>query len=169
MAMTRQSQQAIEAALGVFPAGKFLMTAGYEGRRCGMLVHSVQQCGLEQVMLCVAACKGHKIDPLIRDSRSFALAVLGAGDRLIERRFFDSDTAPSEHEVAGVDDPFDAMETMTLVTGSPIIRRCSLWFDCELIRRVDLEAEMELFVGVVVGLLYEGQRVLIDRVTEKDS
>lgn len=145
------------------------MTAAYDGQRCGMLVRSVQRCGSEPAMLCVAASKGHKIDPLIRDSRSFALGVLGEGNRLIERRFQKSDAAPCEHSPLGDDDPFDAIETMTLVSGSPIIRRCNLWFDCEVIRRVDLEAEMELFVGLVVGILHDGQRVLIDRAEEHDS
>jgi len=167
--MTNQSQTTIESAFSVFPMGKFLMTAGYDGQRCGMIVRSVQRCGGVPAMLCVAASKGHKIDPLIRDSRSFALGVLGDGHRLIERRFMKSDAAPSEHGPLGEDDPFDAIETMTLVTGSPIIRRCNLWFDCEVIRRVDLEAEMELFVGLVVGVLHDGQRVLIDRVEEHDS
>ncbi len=164
-----EHQQIIESALRVFPVGKFLMTSGFEGQRCGMLVHSVQRCGSDPVMICVAADKGHKIDPLIRDSRSFALGVLGDGDRLIERRFRKSDAAPCEHGPIGDDDPFDAIETMTLVTGSPIIRRCNLWFDCEVIRRVDVEADIELFVGLVVGILHDGQRVLIDRAAEADA
>ncbi len=152
--------------MGVFAAGKYLLTTGHEGQRCGMLVHSVQRCGSEPAMLCVVARKGHKVDPLIRDSRSFALGVLGEGNRLIERRFLTSDKAPSEHGPIGEDDPFDAIETMTLVTGSPIIRRCNHWFDCEVIRRVDLEAEMELFVGLIVGIIHDGKRILIDRTSE---
>jgi flavin reductase (DIM6/NTAB) family NADH-FMN oxidoreductase RutF len=158
-----EHRQALDTALGAFPFGLYLMTAGHEGHRGGMLVHSVQRCGADPALICVAAPKGHKIDPLIRDSRSFALGVLGDGDRLIERRFRGSDVAPSEHDPVGDDDPFDAIETKVLVTGSPIIPRCKVWFDCEVTRRVDLEAEMELFVGLVVGLWHEGKLIKIDR------
>ena len=161
-----EDKQLIESALGVFPTGLFLLTAGFEDQRGGMLVHHVQRCGTEPAMICVAARKGHTIDPLIRDSRAFALGVLGEGDRLIERRFRVSDTPPREGPAIGEDDPFDAIETKTLVTGSPIIPRCATWFDCEIARRVDLEAEMELFVGVIVGVMLNGRKVRIDRVQD---
>ena len=167
--MQQKEQQLVEAALGYFPRGLYLMTAGFDDQRGGMLVHSVQCCGTDPGLLCIAARKGHQIDPLIRDSRSFALGVLGDGDRLIERRFNRKDSAPSEHATNRADDPFDAIETMTLVTGSPIIPRCKTWFDCEVIRRVDLEAELELFVGLVVGVLHDGQRVKIDRISDSLS
>ena len=164
--MPYEEAQVIESALGYFPGGLFLMTAGFDNQRGGMLVHSVQRCGTDPALLCVAARKGHKIDPLIRDSRSFALGVLGDGDRLLERRFHSSDSAPSEQPIHGEDDPFDAIEMITLSTGSPIIPRCTTWFDCEVMRRVDLEAEMELFVGLVVGVLHDGQSITIDRGSE---
>ncbi len=156
----------VEAALGLFPSGVFLMTAGFDGKRGGMLVHHVQRCGTDPAMICVAARKGHTIDPLIRDSRAFALGVLGGGDKLIERRFRHNSQAPCEHAPVGEDDPFDAIETTTLVTGSPMIPRCTTWFDCEIARRVDLEAETELFVGVIVGVLHDGKRVRIDHAPE---
>lgn len=162
----QQDRELIESALSVFPKGLFLMTAGYEDKRGGMLVPFVHRCSNEPAMICVAARKGHTIDPLIRDSHSFALGVLGEGDRLIERRFQRSDVPPRDLPAMGDDDPFDAIETRTLVTGSPIIPRCKVWFDCEVARRVDLEAEMELFVGVVVGVMHNGKKVRIDRVPE---
>ena len=158
----QHDERIMESALGRFPSGLYLMTSGFDGQRGGMLVYSVQRCGDEPALLCVAARKGHSIDPLIRDSRAFALGVLGDGDRLIQRRFQGSDSIPSENGPAQRDDPFDAIELTTLGTGSPIIPRCRTWFDCEVVRRVDLEAEMELFVGMVVGVLHDGQRVIID-------
>ncbi|MFG0246440.1 MAG: flavin reductase family protein [Phycisphaerales bacterium JB052] len=167
--MSEIEDQVIETALGCFPGGLYLMTAAFDDQRGGMLVHSVQCCGTEPAMLCIAARKGHQIDPLIRDSRSFALGVLGSGDRLIERRFRGKDSVPSELASVREDDPFDAIETTSLVTGSPIIPRCDTWFDCEVMRRVDLEAELELFVGLVVGVLSEGRRVKIDRVSDSFS
>lgn len=153
----------IADALGVFQTGRYLLTAGHDEKRGGMLVRYVQRCGTDPAMICVAARKGHRIDPLIRDSRAFALGVLTEEDRLIERRFRRSDSAPTELPAEGDDDPFDAIETCTLVTGSPIITRCTTWFDCEVARRVDLEAEMELFVGVIVGVLLDGREAKLAR------
>ncbi|MAO24766.1 MAG: hypothetical protein CMJ35_05020 [Phycisphaerae bacterium] len=164
--MSQSEDQVVQSALGLFPSGLYLMTAAFDDQRGGMLVHSVQCCGTDPALLCIAARKGHQIDPLIRDSRSFALGVLGSGDRLIERRFRGKDAAPSNHAAVGDDDPFDAIETTSLVTGSPMIPRCKIWFDCEVMRRVDLEAELELFVGLVVGVLHDGQRVKIDPITD---
>ncbi len=165
--MGTQGHALIASALEVFPSGRYLMTAGFDGKRGGMFVHHVQRCGTDPAMICVAARKGHTIDPLIRDSRSFALGVLGDGDRLIERRFQHTNRPPRELPVEGEEDPFDAIETRTLVTGSPIITRCKLWFDCEVARRVDLEAEMELFVGVIVGVLKDGQSAKVARQPEQ--
>jgi flavin reductase (DIM6/NTAB) family NADH-FMN oxidoreductase RutF len=156
----------MDAVLGAFPSGLYLLTAAHDGKRGGMFVHYVQSCGNDPAMICVAARKGHTIDPLIRDSRAFALGLLGDGDRLIQRRFRDCDSPPSEVAATGEDDPFDAIATRTLVTGSPMLERCTTWFDCEVARRVDLESETELFVGVVVGVLHEGCEVRIDRAAE---
>ncbi len=165
--MSGQSQhQLVSAALGFLPRGRYLMTASFDGQRSGMLVEAVQCCSHEPMMLCVAARKGHKIDPLIRDARTFAIGVIPEGDKMLTRRFSVSDAAPSEHGPEGTDDPFDAMATRRLVTGAPALVRCATWFDCEVMRRVDLEAETELFVGLVVGVYHDKQLLKIDPVTE---
>jgi len=162
--MEERTNQLIADALGVLPTGQYLMTAGHGGRRCGMIVSSVQRCCDEPALMSVAARKGHKIDPLIRDSRSFAVGVIDPGDKLVLRRFANTDAAPSALLPVGEDDPFDAIETRSLVTGSPILTRCSTWFDCEVVRRVDLESETELFVGLVVSIWHQGEQIKLNRV-----
>jgi len=146
------------------PIGHYLMTAGHDGQRSGMMVSSVQRCCDDPALICVAARKGHKIDPLIRDSRSFAIGIVDPSDKLVLRRFSSTDAAPREIADLGDDDPFDAIETRTLVTGAPILMRCTTWFDCEVMRRVDLEAETELFVGLIVSIWHNGQQVKIEKV-----
>jgi len=158
----------VSDALGLLPSGVYLMTAGHDGQRSGMLVRSVSQCSDEPSLICVAARKGHKIDPLIRDSRSFAIGLVSPTDKLIRRRFMHTDTAPVERPIIGDDDPYDALETGVLETGSPILMRCPTWFDCEVMRRVDLEAQSELFVGQIVAVLHNGERVKIDPISETD-
>lgn len=164
--MQDTTNQVISEALGLFPTGRYLMTAAYEGVRSGMLVSSVQRCSDDYSIICVAAKKGHKIDPLIRDSRSFAIGIVDPNDKLVLRRFRTTDAAPTENGKAVVDDPFDAIASRKLVTGAPILTRCTTWFDCEVMRRIDLEAETELFVGLIVSILHKGEQVKIDRVVD---
>ena len=167
--MEEQSDHLVDQAFGLLPDGCYLMTAGHNGHRCGLMVRSVQRCSEGGMLICVAAQKGHKIDPLIRDSRSFAIGILDPGDKLILRRFACTDSAPVEHRIVGEDDPFDAIETRTLLTGSPIIPRCRTWFDCEVLRRVDLESDTELFVGQVVAIWHAGEEIKIQRVADPEE
>lgn len=159
----------IAEALGLLPTGHYLMTAAYDGVRSGMLVSSVQRCSDDYSLICVAAKKGHKIDPLIRDSRSFAIGIVDPNDKLVLRRFRATDAAPKENGTEGMDDPFDAIPSRKLVTGAPILTRCTTWFDCEVMRRIDLEAETELFVGLIVSIMHKGEQVKIDRVVDNDD
>ena len=159
--MEEPNNQLVDQALELLPMGRFLLTAAHDGVRSGMLVDSVQRVCSEPHLICVAARKGHKIDPLIRDSRSFAIGLVDPGDKLVNRRFQFTDSAPTEFVLPGDDDPFDAIPTLTLKTGSPILERCTTWFDCEVIRRVDLEAETELFVGLVLSIWHGGQQMKV--------
>lgn len=161
--MDEQQNQLVDGALTRLPSGCYLMTAANDGVRSGMLVHSVVQCCADPMLICVAARKGHKIDPLIRDSRSFAIGIVEPSDKLVARRFRSTDSVPTEYLSVDEDDPFDAVETQKLVTGSPILMRCMTWFDCEVLRRIDLESEMELFVGVVVAVMHNNEQVQIER------
>jgi len=150
--MGREGEGELERALRCLPSGFFVMTAAHEGKRSGMRIRSVQACADEPLLISVAARKGHAIDPLIRDSRSFAVCVIAPDDKLIARSF------PAERsngaiggETAPEGDPFDGLEHVKLVTGAPVLTRAIAAFDCEVARRIDLEADHELFVGQVVG------------------
>lgn len=140
----------IRAALGMLPEAQFVMTSSYEDKRAGVRLRSVQRCADEPVLLAVASRKGHAIDPLIRDSRAFAICLIDPADRLLARAFppAQQDPEPDEDE----HDPFDAIQTEELATGSPLITRAVAAFDCEVVRHFDLEADHELFVGQVMAV-----------------
>ncbi len=161
--MPSTTDSLVAEILGMFPMGTYLMTAAHDRQRAGMIVHSVQRCCDSPALLCVAARKGHAIDPLIRDSRSFAIGVVAADDKMIARRFRFDDTAVSTVIEPIDDDPFEAIPTRTLVTGSPMLTRCPIWFDCEVSRRIDLESNYELFVGRVLSVMRDGERIDIDQ------
>ncbi len=134
----------LEQALGSALA-PFVMTSAFEDRRTGVVVKNVLQCADEPLLICVAARKGHWIEPLIRDSRVFAVCRLDPEDRLARRRFADDRT-----EDQG--DPFDGLPVSRLKTGAPILDRSTAVLDCEVVRHFDLEADHELYIGQVLAV-----------------
>lgn len=135
-------------ALALFPQGLFLLTACYEHKRAGQIVQSVQPCADEPLLVCVAARKGHPIEPLIRDAHRFAICLMGQDDKLLLRTF-GSLPAPSRG------DPFDALELDRLATGAPVPKRCLAALDCQVLRHLDVEADHELYIGqVLAGRVY---------------
>jgi len=125
----------------------FVMTSGYENDRAGTLVHWVSRAADEPPLVSVAVPKGHAIEPLIRDSRAFALCVIDPEDRRLRGAFAHA-CAPDERS-----DPFDSLEVRALTTGSPVLARSPLVLDCEVVRHFDLEADHEFYVGQVVNAI----------------
>jgi flavin reductase (DIM6/NTAB) family NADH-FMN oxidoreductase RutF len=92
-------------------------------------------------MILVAMEKGHPLSPLIRDSRTFALSLLDPNERLLQR-VFGPDRRIGE-------DPFLTYPHKVGMLGAPIVTRATAWFDCEVVRHLDMETNFELYVGVV--------------------
>jgi flavin reductase (DIM6/NTAB) family NADH-FMN oxidoreductase RutF len=132
-------------ALARLSTDHFLLSAAFEDARAGVLAHSVQPCSDDPPLVCVAVRTGHPIEPIIRDARTFAVCRVDPEDKLVWRKF--GPDAPADAEQS----PFDALPLQTLQTGSPVLRRSTLVFDCEVVRHFDLEAEMELYIGLVVA------------------
>lgn len=150
-ASAERASPVITRAVQVLPEGLYLMTSAFDGERAGMLVHSVMRASVAPPLIVVAARKGHAIDPIIRDSRCFAVGLVDPGDKLIRKRFRFAESAVSARGDSDAPDPFDPFPDRTLITGSPILDRCRVWMDCQIVRHVDLEADYELFVGLVVS------------------
>ena len=131
-------------AIAQFSSGSFLLTACYEHKRAGQIVQSAQPCADEPMLVCIAARKGHPIEPLIRDAHCFAICLFEPDDKLLLRTF-GSLPAP------GRGDPFDALELDRLATGAPIPKRCKAALDCQVVRHLDLEADHELYIGQVLA------------------
>jgi flavin reductase (DIM6/NTAB) family NADH-FMN oxidoreductase RutF len=121
------------------------MSSLYEMTRTGVLVRRVMQCADDPACLCVALRKGSRIDPVVRDSRVFAVSLMPAADKLLLKKF---DTPEATD-----DDPFDAYPVIRLRTGAPVMPRALIAFDCEVLAHVDLEADSELYVGRVLDAI----------------
>ena len=109
--------------------------------RDGRIIDRVQQCGTVPPMLLVAMEKGHVLSPLIRDSRTFSLSLLDPNERLLQRVF------GPDRRIG--DDPFLTYPFTKGVLGAPIVTRAVAWFDCEVVRHLDMETNYELYIGVV--------------------
>jgi len=131
----------INDALRLIPSGMFVLTAAHEHTRGAVLVRWVQPCGGNPPMVMVAMPLGQAVEPLIRDSRSFALCQVSAEDRFTERKFATT-FRPGE-------DPLIAMVRQSAPSGSPIIDRAISYLDCELTRHFDIESDCGLYVGLV--------------------
>jgi flavin reductase (DIM6/NTAB) family NADH-FMN oxidoreductase RutF len=128
-------------ALATVPAGQFLITTAYGDVRDGRIVERVQQCGTQPAMLLVAMEKGHPLSPLIRDSRTFALSLLDPSERMLLRVF------GPDRRIG--DDPFLTYPHQVGAMGAPIVTRAVAWFDCEVVRHLDMETNFELYIGLV--------------------
>ncbi len=160
--MDPKGQDVVDQVIARITSGRYLMTACHDGSRAGILVESVQWLMNDPLLIGVSVRKGHEIDPLVRDSRSFAVGFIEEGDRFIERRFGQRlNGEDSAIYVEGLD-PFETLESTKLVTGSPVLKQCNTWVDCEVLRRVDLENAHEFFVGSVVGVSHNGETVRIE-------
>ena len=140
----------INRALDLLPAATCIMTAAFENRRTGIMVSRVMKCSDEPACVAVAVPTGRKLAMYIRDSHAFALNLVDRSQRLLMRKFGDEDSVPGASPTAG-GDPFDLLEVRTLVTGSPVLARAIVGLDCEVVRHYDLEADHEIYIGLVLA------------------
>lgn len=136
-----KSDVSFKDAVDLIPSGLFLITAAHEGVRSGVLIRWVQRCSQKPNMVTVALPKGMPVEPLIRDSRHFAICQISAEDVFLQRKFA---TIPERS-----DDPFVALNVETAPSGSPVVSRAMNYLDCELITHIEFESQFRLYVGQV--------------------
>jgi len=132
---------AIASILDRIPSSYFVLTAAHGEVRCAALVRWVQQCAKTPPMLMVAIEKGQALSAIIRDSHGFAMCQLHRDERILRRM------VPSMPENGA--DPFLSIPHMRAPSGAPVPLRAMSWFDCEMLRHIDIEADTEIYVGVV--------------------
>ncbi|MDA0214063.1 MAG: flavin reductase [Planctomycetota bacterium] len=131
----------VEHVLNLVPATSFLLTSAYGELRSGVIVRCVQQVAMHPPMLLVAMEKGQPLSPIIRDSRNFAICVLAKDDRVTTKTFA---TSPDQ----GID-AFLTIPNLVVPGGSPVPLRALGYIACELIRHLDIEADYEVYIGMV--------------------
>lgn len=139
--MSRTPECDRDSALRHIPSGMFVLTSRYEDSRDAALVKWVQQCALMPPMVMVALERGLRIDPVIRNSRSFALCQISADDRYLICKF--------SQELEPDEDPLVSLSTTTAPSGSPVLDRAMSFLDCEVVRHIELDADHRIYVGQV--------------------
>ncbi len=132
-------------AVAQLGGGLFVMSAAHDAQRSGFLVRWVQPCAMSPVLICAAAPRGHGVEPLIRDSRAFAISRIDPADAFLTRKFRDY-VPPDEGG-----DPFESLAVEIMETGSPMLRRSDLVMDCALVRHIEYDADHGLYIGQVVA------------------
>ena len=135
----------ITSALELIPQGEFLLTACQGRRSNGVVLDFVGQCANNPPMLVVATAKGQVLTPIIRYSRAFVVSLITDSTRPLARRFNRSSVE--------VDDPFIGLPTDTTPRGIPVLARTVAWFECELVRHFDIDADCELYVGNITEVM----------------
>lgn len=125
------------------PQGRFLLTAHHGDARTGILTPWVAPCSDDPVLLTVSVPRGSLVEPLIRDSRNFTLAVPEIDDRLLSRRF----TADLDR----TDDPFVGLEMHQLPNGGLVPTRCDHWLECILAGHLAPESGHRVYLGLVIA------------------
>jgi len=141
------------------PHGAFILTAEHDGRRHGTLVRWLQPCSAEPPMVVFAMPKGQVVEPLIRDSRHFALCQVREGDRLLLRKFEpdmgeratgeSARFGPRSGSIEHIDDPFVCLPTRISPGGSPVIERALCYLDCEVARQIETDGDHRIYVGLI--------------------
>jgi len=136
-------------ALDLLPRPLFVLTALFEGYRRGQLLRHVQLSSTVPPTVTIALPKGQPISPLIRDSKAFGLCQIPDDDEFLERKFARAHLSGFD-EGNGEPDPFDSLDPILGVTGSPLIARALSCIDCRVTMHLDFDTDFELYIGEVV-------------------
>lgn len=140
--------QDVAPALAAIPAGRWIMCSRHEAKLGGVVVKSVFVAADVPPLIGVTAWKGHGIEPIVRDSRAFSVNLVEQEDRTLLKKFAGH---LSDHA-----DQFDATPHDRLVSTAPALKKARLSIDCEVVRHFDIEADHELYIGLVLAARLDG-------------
>ncbi|HEX6212165.1 MAG TPA: flavin reductase family protein [Methylomirabilota bacterium] len=130
-----------KTTLRMIPYGLYVLTAASGDRVAAATVNWVTQASFEPPLVAVGVKADSQAHALIKESKSFALNVLGKGQQAVAFTFF----KPAErqgHTISG--QPFRAG-----TTGAPILTDLPAYVECTLEATVE-KGDHSVFVGKVV-------------------
>lgn len=144
--MTLDSEQ-LRAAMRAWTTGVTVVTTVHNGLKHGMTVNSFTSISLDPPLITISLQRSSHTRELVAESGVFGLTILAAGQKAVSDLFAGR---------AGQDEErFHAVETETLVTGSPLIKGGLAWLDCRIVETFDAGMNT-LFIAEVEAARYEG-------------
>ncbi len=131
-----------KTALRMIPYGLYVLTAEKKDGTVGAAtVNWVTQASFAPPLVVVGVKTDSGVHAIIKESRAFALNVLGKGQQAMAFAFFKPTTRDGQ-TVSG--EPFRAG-----TTGAPILARAPAFIECRLVESVE-RGDHSIFVGEVV-------------------
>ena len=121
--------------------GVNVVTARSGDIRGGMAAAWATQVALKCICVCIGSQSYTR--KLILKSRAFGFHVL-AGDQLRLAKRFGSGNS-------GKIDKFKGLKVRAGRTGSPVLKDCGLWFECRVIKVINMDKDSKLIVGRIVA------------------
>jgi flavin reductase (DIM6/NTAB) family NADH-FMN oxidoreductase RutF len=138
------------SAFGKMTYGIYVLTTAFEETINGMIASWVSQVSYEPPLISVAVHPNRYSHQLINQSRCFALHVV-AKDRTDQLERFKGPDPLGK---------FSDIEWSKGETGSPILRDCIAWFECDVISSLE-PGNHTVFIGNVVDAkIVSGNRVM---------
>jgi flavin reductase (DIM6/NTAB) family NADH-FMN oxidoreductase RutF len=133
-----------KTTLRMIPYGLFVLTAAHpDGRVAAATINWVTQASFEPPLIAVGVKADSHGHALIKETKSFALNVLGKGQQALAFTFF----KPAERQGQTISgEPFRAGST-----GSPILTNTPAYVECTLEATVE-KGDHSIFVGKVVDV-----------------
>jgi flavin reductase (DIM6/NTAB) family NADH-FMN oxidoreductase RutF len=131
-----------KTALRMIPYGLYVLTAeGKDGTVGAATVNWVTQASFAPPLVAVGVKTDSGVHAIIKETRAFALNVLGKGQQKMAFTFF----KPSQRDGQTVSgEPFRAGST-----GAPILEHAPAYIECRLVESVE-RGDHSIFVGEVV-------------------
>jgi len=135
---------AIAAAVGKIPSGLFVVTWRDAGHDRTMLASWVMQAGFDPPAITIAVAPTRDLLSAIEQRSTFAVNVLGDGQRPLLARF--------GRPIAAGEDPFAGLEITRSPSGNALLGESSGWLECRAMGRLGADAaDHVVVVAEVVG------------------
>jgi flavin reductase (DIM6/NTAB) family NADH-FMN oxidoreductase RutF len=143
----------LRTAMRQWATGVTIISVMHDGRRHGMTASSFTSVSLFPPLVLVSLEQVTNTHRLVQQAGYFAVTILDQGQKDISDRFAGRSTEFS--------DRFSGLETFTMISGSPFLKRGLSWFDCRVIATYQA-GNHTVFIGDVLAVKYsEGGKPLI--------
>lgn len=145
--MTLDSEQ-LRRSMRAWSSGVTIVTAAYGGERHGMTVSSFTSVSLRPPLIIISLQTDSRTHRLVRTSGAFAVNILGASQRELSELF----AGRGETK----EDRFTALNSETLLTGSPVFPEALASLDCRVTQEIPVGMNT-LFLAEVVSARGDGE------------